>query len=77
MGSAARRRKTGKIEISIVTVNANFWTTHRELMAREGPQHLVLGQEHRLEAARCDEESAKLDHEGWRCGCTPAKRNAV
>ena len=60
-----------------MTVNANFWTTHREWMAREGPQHLVLGQEHRLEAARCDDESGKLEREGWRCGFTSAKRNAV
>ena len=74
MGSAVCRRKA---EISIVTVNANFWTTHREWMAREGPQHLVLGQEHRLEAARCDDESGKLEREGWRCGFTSAKRNAV
>ena len=73
-GSAVCRRKA---EISIVTVNANFWTTHREWMAREGPQHLVLGQEHRLEAARCDDESGKLEREGWRCGFTSAKRSAV
>ena len=73
-GSAACRRKA---EISIVTVDANFWTTHREWMAREGPQHLVLGQEHRLEAARCNDESGKLEREGWRCGFTAAKRNAV
>ena len=72
MASAARRRKA---VFSIVTVNANFWTTHREWMAREGPQHLVLGQEHRLEAARCDEESGKLERDGWRCGFTAAKRN--
>ena len=46
-------------------------------MAREVPQHLVLGQEHRLEAARCDDESGKLERDCWRCGFTAAKRNAV
>ena len=55
VGSAARRRKA---EISIVTVNANFWSTHREWTAREGPQHLVLGQEHRLEAATAAKRNA-------------------
>ena len=42
-----------------------------------GPRHLVLGQDHRLEAGRCDEEAAKLERQGWRCGFTPAKRNAL
>ena len=54
-GSANRRRTS---EISIVTINGNFWTTHAEWMAQVGPRHLVLGQEHRLEAGRCDEEAA-------------------
>ena len=60
----------------IVTINGNFWTTHAEL-AHVGPRHLVLGQEHRLEAGRCDEEAAKLERQDWRCGFTPAKRNAL
>ena len=30
------------------------------------PRHLVLVQEHRLEASRCDEEAAKLERQGWR-----------
>ena len=34
-------------------------------------------QEHRLEAGRCDEEVAKLERLGWRCGFTPAKRNTL
>ena len=42
-----------------------------------GPRHLVLGQEHRLEGGRCDEEAAKLERQGWRCGFTPAKLNAL
>ena len=54
----ARRRRTS--EISIVTINGNLWTTHAEWMAQMGPQHLVLGQGHRLDTGRCDEEAAKL-----------------
>ena len=50
-----------------MTINGNFWTTHAEWMAQVGPRHLVLGQEHRLEAGRCDEEAAKLERQGWRC----------
>ena len=50
---------------------------HTEWMAQVGPRHLVLGQEHRLEAGRCDEEAAKLERQGWHCGFTPAKRNAL
>ena len=73
-GSATRRRKA---EVSIATVNANFWTMHRECMVHVGPLHLVLGQEHRLEASRCDGETAQLEREGWWCGFTAAKRNAV
>ena len=64
-GSASRRRTA---EISIVTINGNFWTTHTEWMAQVGPRH--------LEAGRCDEEAAKLERQGWRCGFSPAKRNA-
>ena len=69
-GGAANGRRA---EISIVTVNANFWTTRREWTAHVGPRHLVLGQEHRLEAGRCDEEARKLEREGWRCGFAPRK----
>ena len=64
-------------EISIVTINGNFWTAHAEWMAQVGPQRLVLGQEHRLEAGRCEEEAGKLERQGWRCGFSPAKRNAL
>ena len=60
-----------------MTINGNFWTTHAEWMAQVGPRHLVLGQEHRLEAGRCDEEAGKLERQGWRCGFSPAKRNAL
>ena len=74
MGSTTRRRKA---EVSIAAVSANFWTMHREWMAHVGPRQLVLGQEHRLEASRCEEEAEKLEREGWRCGFTPANRNAV
>ena len=73
-GSTSRRRTT---EISIVTINGNFWTTHTEWKAHVGPRHLVLGQEHRLEAGRCDEEAGKLGRQGWRCGFSPAKRSAL
>ena len=41
-GSISRRREA---EISIVTVNGNLWTTHREWIAHVGPRHLVLAQE--------------------------------
>ena len=41
-GGAGRRRGA---EISIVTINGNFWTTHAEWMAHVGPRHLVLVQE--------------------------------
>ena len=44
-------------EISIVTGNGNFWTTHREWMAHVEPRHIVLGQEHPLEAGRCEEQA--------------------
>ena len=64
-------------EISIVTGNGKFWTTHREWMAHVGPRHLVLGQEHPLEASRCEEEAVKLERQGWLCGFSPAKRNAL
>ena len=60
-----------------MTINGNFWTTHAEWMAHVGPRHLVQGQEHGLEAGRCDEDAAKLERQGWRCGFTPAKRNAL
>ena len=73
-GSTGRRRTA---EISIVTINGNFWTTHAEWMAQVGPRHLVLGQEHRLEAGRCEEEAGNLERQGWRCGFSPAKRNAL
>ena len=69
MGSTGRRLAA---EISI-----DFWTTHAEWMAQEEPRHLVLGQEHRLEAGRCEEEVGKLERQGWRCGFSPAKRNAL
>ena len=55
-----------------MTINGNFWTT-----AQVGPRHLVLGQEHRLEAGRCEEEAGKLEPQGWRCGFSPAKRHAL
>ena len=51
--------------------------THAEWMAQVGPRHLVLGQEHRLEAGRCDEDAAQARTAGWPCGITPAKRNAL
>ena len=60
-----------------MTINGSFWTTHAEWTAQVGPRHLALGQEHRLEAGRCDEEAAKLERQGWRCGFSPAKRNAL
>ena len=58
-------------------MNGNFWTTHAEWMAQVGPRHLVLEQEHRLEAGSCDEEAAKLERKGWRFAFTPGKRNAL
>ena len=78
-----RRRSRSKVsinrrrvaEISIVTVNGNFWTTRREWMVHVGPRHLVLGQEHPLEAGRCEEEAGKLERQGWHCGFSPVKRN--
>ena len=45
-------------------------------MAHEGPRHLVLGQKHRLEASRCQEEAGNLEHQGWLCGSSPVKRSA-
>ena len=58
-------------QISVVTTIVNFWTTHA------GPRHLVLGQEHRLEAGRCEEEAGKLERQGWLCSFSPAKRNPL
>ena len=66
-----RRRSKGSTdyrraaEISIVTISGNFWTTHAEWMAQVGPRHLVLGQEHCLEAGRCEEDAGKLERHGW------------
>ena len=37
----------------------------------------MLGQEHRLEAGRCDEESGKVERQGWLSGFSPAKRSAM
>ena len=42
-----------------------------------GPRHLVLGQEQRLEAGRCEEEAGKLEREGWLCGFSLTKRDAL
>ena len=44
---------------------------------RWGRDTWCWAREHRLEAGRCDEEAAKLERQGWRCGFTPAKRNAL
>ena len=73
-GSTGRRRAA---QISIVTNSGNFWTTHAEWVAQVAPRHLVMGQEHRLEAGRCEEEAGKLERQGCRCGFSPAKRNAL
>ena len=51
-------------EISVVTINGNFWTTHAEWMAQVGARHLVLGQEHWLEAGRCEGGAGKLNRQG-------------
>ena len=36
-------------------------------MAHEEPRHLVLRQEHRLEASRCEEEAGNFERQGWLC----------
>ena len=73
----AEARVTPAAGALVKDLHGDAWTTQSEWMAYQGPRHLVLGQEHRLVAGRCEEETGKVERQGCLCGFSPAKGNAL
>jgi len=64
--------------VQIVSVNANAWSTARDLLRDTlSETHATLIQEHRLSADTCDPAQAAVRKDGWRVGFASAELTAA